>query len=59
MFEKINIDTLPKHRLYDNTIDLVEGMQPPFRPIYNLLQDELATFHEYLMKTLKTGSFDI
>ncbi len=44
------MNTLPKHQPYDYTIDLVEGAQPPFGPIYNLSQNEFATFHEYLEK---------
>jgi hypothetical protein len=34
VFEKKNVDTFPKHQPYDCTIDLEEGMQPPFGPIY-------------------------
>jgi hypothetical protein len=34
VFEKKNVDTLPEHQPYDFTIDLEEGAQPPFRPIY-------------------------
>ncbi len=53
MFEKKNADTLPKHQPYNFTIDLEEEAQPPFRPIYNLSQDELATFHEYIDDNLE------
>jgi hypothetical protein len=42
VFEKKNIDLLPQHRLYDCIIDLQEGTQPPFGPIYNLSQNELV-----------------
>jgi hypothetical protein len=52
-FEKRNTNTLPKHRPYDCTIDIVEGMQPPFKHIYNLSQDELAALHKYLNENLK------
>jgi hypothetical protein len=52
--KKINVDILPKHQLYDFTIELVEGApQPPFGTIYNLLQDELATLCEYIYENLK------
>jgi hypothetical protein len=47
---KKNVNTLPKHWPYDYTIDLVEIAQPPFGPIYNLSQNEFATFCEYLKK---------
>jgi len=53
VFEKINVGTLPNHQPYDCTIDLVEGAQPPFGPIYNLSQNELATFHEYFNENLE------
>jgi hypothetical protein len=33
----------------------VETTQPPFEPIYNLLQDEFATLHEYLDENLEKG----
>jgi hypothetical protein len=39
VFERNNVDTLPKHQPYDCTIDL-EGVEPPFGPIYNLSQNE-------------------
>jgi hypothetical protein len=35
------------------TINLVERMQSPFGPIYNLPQDEFATFCEYLNENLE------
>jgi hypothetical protein len=55
VFEKINANTLPKHRPYDCTIDLVEGAQPPFGPIYYLSQDELAMLCECLDENLEKG----
>jgi hypothetical protein len=55
VFKKRNADTLPKHRPYDCTINLVEGMQPPFRPIYNLLQDKLVMLCGYLDENLEKG----
>jgi hypothetical protein len=53
VFEKKNADTLPKHQPYDCAIDLVEGAQPSFRPIYNLLQDKLAMLCEYIDENLE------
>jgi hypothetical protein len=41
VFEKKNTDLLPQHCPYDCTIDLQEGTQPPFGPIYNLSQNKL------------------
>jgi len=36
VFQKKNADILPEHRPYDCAINLQEGAQPPFGPIYNL-----------------------
>ncbi len=55
VIEKKNIDTLPKHRPYDYTIDLEDGTQYPFESIYNLSQDELIVLHEYINENLKKG----
>ena len=52
VFEKKNADMLPQHRPYDCGIDLQEGTQPPFGPIYSLSQNELAALREYLNKNL-------
>jgi len=32
-----------------------EGVEPPFGPIYNLSQDELATFLKYINENLEKG----
>jgi hypothetical protein len=52
VFEKKNADILPKHRPYDCSIDLQDGAQPPFGPIYNLSQNELTTLREYIEENL-------
>ena len=52
VFEKKNADMLPQHRPYDCGIDLQEGIQPPFGPIYSLSQNELAALWEYLDENL-------
>ena len=52
VFEKKNADTLPQHRPYDCGIELQEGAQPPFGPIYSLSQNELAALREYLDENL-------
>lgn len=52
VFEKKNADMLPEHRPYDCAIDLHEGMQPPFGPIYNLSQTELAELRKYIDENL-------
>jgi hypothetical protein len=52
VFEKKNVNILPQHRLYDCIIDLQEGIQPPFGPIYNLSQNELTALWDYLDENL-------
>jgi hypothetical protein len=52
VFEKKNADVLPEHRPYDCAIDLQDGAQPPFGPIYNLSQNELTTLREYIDENL-------
>jgi hypothetical protein len=47
VFEKKNANILPEHHPYDYAIELQDGAQPPFGPIYNLSQTELAALREY------------
>jgi hypothetical protein len=58
VFEKRNVDILPKHRPYDCAIDLQDGAQPPFGPIYNLSQNELSTLKNYIEETWPRTSSD-
>ena len=51
-FEKKNADMLSQHRPYDCSIDLQEGAQSPFGPIYSLSQNELVALREYLDENL-------
>ena len=55
VFEKKNVDILPQHRLYDCAIDIEDGAQVPFGPIYNMSQDELATLKEYIDENFAKG----
>ena len=48
-------EALPKHRPYDCKIDLQEGSQPPWGPIYPLSETELQTLREWLKEMEKTG----
>ena len=52
VIEKKNADTLPQHQPYDCSIELQEGAQPPFGPIYGLSQNELAALRDYLDENL-------
>ena len=52
VFQKKNADMLPKHRPYNCAIDLQEGLQSPFGPIYNLSQTELMESWKYIHKNI-------
>src|SRR6266481_430695 len=47
--------SLPPHRSFDHAIELVDGKQAPFGPIYSLSQHELGVLHEYLDKMIAQG----
>ena len=48
--------TLPEHGTHDHAIDLIdESKPPPYGPIYNLSDTELAVLREYIDLHLKTG----
>ena len=55
VFKKKNANILPQHRPYDCAIDIEDGAQVPFGPIYNLFQYELATLKEYIDENLVKG----
>jgi hypothetical protein len=55
VFKKRNVNTLPKHQPYNYTIDLVEGAQPPFKPIYNMSQNKLITLYKYFDENFEKG----
>ena len=46
---------LPPHRAFDHAIDLKEGEQPPWGPIYALSEVELQALKDYLNDMLKSG----
>ena len=55
VFEKKNVDHIPKHRRYDFPINLQEGANPPFGPIYGLSEPELQALRMYLDEILEKG----
>jgi hypothetical protein len=55
VFSKVEADHLPQHGVQDHAIDLDEGQQLPFGPIYNLSASELAVLREYLATNLEKG----
>jgi hypothetical protein len=52
VFEKKNVDILSEHQPYDCAIDLQDGAQPLFGPIYNLSQNELSALKGYIKENL-------
>ena len=46
---------LPSHGERDHAIALYKGTEPPFSPIYNLSEMELAVLREYLAMNLENG----
>jgi hypothetical protein len=55
VFEKGGADKLPPHRPYDLTIQLQEGREPPFGPIYSLSPNELEECRTYIEEMLGKG----
>jgi hypothetical protein len=52
VFSKSSADTLPPHRPYDHAIDIKEGTNPPFGPIYSLSEPELKALASWLKENL-------
>jgi hypothetical protein len=48
VFSQRTSDALPWHRSYDPSIEIKEGKEPPWGPIYALFETELAALREYL-----------
>ena len=55
IFDGTVADVLPKHTSYDHAIDIQEGKEPPWGPIYALSETELEVLREYLKKMLDAG----
>ena len=56
VFSKDSAKELPKHTgINDHAIDLVEGKQPPYGPIYSLLPVKLETLKTYIKTNLASG----
>jgi hypothetical protein len=52
VFSKTKAQAVAEHGLHDLMIDLVEGKEPPWGPIYNLSSKELETLRNYLDENL-------
>ena len=48
-------DKLPPHHSFDHAIDMVEGKEPPWGPIYILSEKELEVLRTYLDDMLQSG----
>ena len=48
-------DKLPVYRLYDYSIKLKEGKEPPYGLLYRMSQDELLVLKNYLKENLSKG----
>ena len=59
VFEKKNADILPEYRSYNCAIELQDGAQPPFGPIYNLSQMKLVVLRKYIDEISPRVSFGI
>ena len=46
---------LPNKNARQYTIDLIEGQEPLYRPIYSLLEKELQVLQEYIDSSLQKG----
>ena len=55
LFTKAVHNVLPLHCIYDHSIPLKKGSQPPFRPLYSLSRNELIVVMEWLDKNLRRG----
>jgi hypothetical protein len=52
VFEKKNVDILLGYRPYNCAIELQDGVQPLFGPIYDLSQTKLAALYECIDENL-------
>ncbi len=55
VFSIDNAGHLPLNEDHDHAIDLINGKQPPYEPIYSLSKNELSIFQTYIDKNLAHG----
>ena len=55
VFSDIEAGKLPPFKEGDHALDLVDGEEPPYGPLYNLSQRELKVLREYLDNALLQG----
>ncbi|SCZ91572.1 BZ3500_MvSof-1268-A1-R1_Chr1-2g01497 [Microbotryum saponariae] len=54
-FSKAQADTLPPHRPFDLAIEIEDGKQPPFGPLYPLSEKELQALSTWIDENLSKG----
>lgn len=55
VFDTNRARTLPSLKETDHTIDVIEGKEPPYGPLYTLSERELKVLREYLEDALEKG----
>lgn len=55
VFSVENASMLPAHGKLDHAIDVTPNSDPPYRPLYNLSQNELAVLRGYLEESTNKG----
>ena len=55
VFSETKARTLPPHRTYDHKIELEEGKNPPFGPIYSLSEAEHKALEAFISENLRSG----
>lgn len=55
VFDPANAEFAPAHEEAEHAIDLKEGTQPPFRPIYPLSKIQMEALRDYLDSSLAKG----
>ena len=55
VFNRQYSDELPPHRSFDHAIDIDEGKESPWGPIYALSEKELEVLRTYLDDMLRSG----
>ncbi len=55
LLKKKPADQLPPHRPYDHEIQLEDGFQPPFGPLYSLSKQELEVLRAWIDENLEKG----
>ena len=52
-------DELPPHRSFNHAMDVVEGKEPPWEPIYALSEKELEVLRTYLDNMHRSGKIHL